>query len=237
MKIVINNTQFDFNIGARLLKTKYQDTCPTFAEDKLGDIWDDIQPYSFKEIAQSFTNIEERRIAIGCLGIEEIAKQVNPTLVKSETLKKKTTWINSKGQIETINFEDTYELYRVKRELLNGEEGRVWQGFNQDLSFVKFKDTSTDREYFIWVDAESVYRANDKRQQRWYSSSEDYVGMINPIQAIAWTIQTQVPNGNIEKIARQGDCILIKKKKDDVAGCTTRHLTENEYRKLLVLES
>jgi hypothetical protein len=238
MKIVISNTKFDFNIGARLLKTKHKDTCPTFAEDKLGDMWEDIQPYTFKEIAQTFSNIEERRIAIGCLGIEEIAKQVNPKLVCKQTLKKTTTWINSKGQIETIDFEDTYELYRVKADVLNGTQERKWLGFNTDLSFVKFKDTSTDREYFIWIDAQEVYSTNDTREDnRWYSSSDDYVSMINPIQAIAWTIQTQVPKGNIDKIVRQGDCILIKKKESDVMPSPIRHLTEKEYRELLVLES
>jgi hypothetical protein len=81
-----------------------------------------------------------------------------------------------------------------------------------------------------------VYRANDTRQSKWYSNSEDYGTMITPIQAIAWTIQTNIEKGGIEKMIRQGDCILIKKNKDANVG-STRHLTEQEYKELLVLES
>jgi hypothetical protein len=99
---------------------------------------------------------------------------------------------------------------------------------------VKCKDTSTDREYFIWVDAQSVYRTNNPKQ--WLSSSSNFSKEINPIQAIAWTIQTDIKEGGIEKIVRQGDCVLIKKKKNSERG-SVRHLTEKEYLKLLVAES
>jgi hypothetical protein len=54
--------------------------------------------------------------------------------------------------------------------------------------------------------------------------------------AIAWTIQTNLKEGGIEKIIRQGDCILLKKNKSSQIG-DVRHLTGNEYRSLLVLES
>jgi hypothetical protein len=81
-----------------------------------------------------------------------------------------------------------------------------------------------------------VYSANDTRESRWYSSNENYGNLITPIQSIAWTIQTDIKEGGIEKIVRQGDCILIKKKDTAETGLV-RHLTENEYRTLLVLES
>ena len=45
-----------------------------------------------------------------------------------------------------------------------------------------------------------------------------------------------IKEGGIEKIVRQGDCILIKKKDTAETGLV-RHLTEKEYRTLLVLES
>ena len=61
---------------------------------------------------------------------------------------------------------------------------------------------------------------------------------VNAIQCIAWTIQTNIAEGNIEKIIRQGDCILIKPKNMRSVGLVNdRHLTEKEYKELLVAES
>jgi len=59
MKIIIENTEFDFNTGCRLLKLKY-DACPF---PKLEDIWDDIQPMTFGEIAM-IENLEQRRVGV-----------------------------------------------------------------------------------------------------------------------------------------------------------------------------
>ena len=232
-KIIINNTKFDFNIGCRLLKLKYAE-CPTMLEDTIGDFWNEIVPMTFQEIAKDIRNLEERRVAIDCLGIERLYEQVNPKLVGKETIKKTTTWVNAEGNLETIKFKDTYELYRVKSDMWS--KGTDSRGVLRDVCFIKCKDTSTDRNYFIWVDAQSVYATNDGREQRWFSGGEDYISKINPIQAIAWTIQTNIDEGGIEKIVRQGDCVLIKKNKK-ATNIRTRHLTEKEYRELLVLES
>lgn len=63
-------------------------------------------------------------------------------------------------------------------------------------------------------------------------------GFVTAIQAIAWSITTNVAKGNIEKIIRQGDCILLKPIDMDIALLPTpRHLTADEYEKLLVAES
>jgi hypothetical protein len=238
MKIIIDNLKFDFNIGCRLLKTKY-DECPAKMENIIGDLWNDIIPMTFQEISTEIKNIEERRIAINCLGIENVVKQVKPRLISRRELTKKTTWVNNNGKLETKKFDDVYELYEVLYDnLFNGIETANWVR-KTPYHFVKCKCTSTDREYYIWVDAQSVYRTNDSREQRWYSSDDDYGSKINAIQAIAWTIQTNVPKGNIEKIVRQGDCILIKPSAelDKLNINSTRHLTEEEYKTLLVAES
>lgn len=229
MKIIIENTRFDYNIGCRLLKTKYRNV----PFKGLEDIWEDIVPISFKEIVSEIQNIEQRRIAVGCLGLENIYKEVNPTLIKSETISKETFWVGENGELIKKNFEDTYELYEVKGNVWGEGTDFGWRNPN-NVHFVKCKDTSTDREYFIWVDAQSVYRTNNK--DKWLSSSENFGEKITPIQAIAWTIQTDIEEGGIEKIVRQGDCVLIKKKKKSESG-SVRHLTEKEYRKLLVAES
>ena len=232
-QIYIDNQAFDFDIGVKLAKLKY-DTCPF---DEVADIWNDIVPFEFKDIKQ-LTSIEQRRIAISILGIERVVKQVDPKLIDTRTIKKSTTWINREGKLETVDFKDTYELYEVAlNKLFDGASDR-WGQTRRDRSasvhYVKFKDTSTDREYFIWVDAQSVYRTNNQDVERW-NIPQDF--KINAIQAIAWTIQTNLPIGFIDKIIRQGDCILIKPKNKTKGEDIARHLTEKEYRDLLVAES
>ena len=150
MKILINNVSFDYNTGCRLLKLKY-DECPNTID--LQDIWEDIVPMTFKEIATTLKNIEQRRVAIQCLGLERLTKEVKPVLINTKSIKKTTAWVNPNGELVTKKFTDTYELYKVKGEMINqGIEGNRWDKLN-DVHFVKCKDTSTDRDYFIWVDA------------------------------------------------------------------------------------
>jgi hypothetical protein len=228
MKIIINNVSFDYNVGCRLLKTKN----PDVPFKGLEDIWDDIKPMKFKEIAKDLDNLEQRRVAIGCIGIDNLVKEIDSKLINKKTIKKQTTWVDKDGNIINKKFNDTYELYEVTEESLGIQNN--WTR-DRKVHYVRCKDTSTNREYLIWVDAQEVFRTNDTREQKWYSNSEDYGKQINAIQAIAWTIQTDVEKGKIEKIVRQGDCILIKPTtKEKVA---TRHLSEEEYRNLLVLES
>lgn len=225
MKIIIENTKFSYDLGCRLLKLKHE-TCP-FPE--LEDIWNDIVPLTFKEIAK-LENLEQRRVGIVCLGLERLISEVNPTLLNKKTVDKKTTWINKKGVVETKNFKDTYELYEVSGKYFS-EGLDSWREMN-DSHFVKCKDTSTDREYLIWVNLRDVAMTNG--QESWNIEKKN----VNAIQAIAWTIQTTVKKGNIEKMIRQGDCILIKPKDASAEMLPTpRHLTEKEYLTLLVAES
>jgi len=226
MKIVINNLQFNYDIGCRILKTKYSE-CPF---ESLQDIWNDIQPMTFKDITENLANIEQRRVAIECLGIDKLVKEVNPTLVNKQTIKKQTTWIDKDGKLITKKFSDTYELYMVSGD--NFRKGTDRSVIPNNAYYVKCVDTSTDREYLIWVEPQSVFRTNN--DNGWWSSATTE---INAIQSIAWTIQTDVPVGNIEKIIRQGDCILIKPIDTKIKNGSLRHLTEIEYRELLVAES
>lgn len=220
MKIVIKNVVFPYDLGCRALKLGGGNS----PFPQLNDFWDEIQPLDFSEIAQ-LQNLEQRRIAISYFGIDRIVSDVSPKLVSSQTLKKQTHWITEDGKEETINFDDTYELYKVDSEKLLGQKNL------RPTYYVRCKDTSTDREYLIWVDIQSVYLTNNPKMSFFIEDTD-----VNAIQAIAWTIRTNVPQGNIEKIVRQGDCILIKPKDSSLVG-EERHLTEEEYKTLLVLES
>lgn len=232
MKIVIDNVEFPFNEGCKVLKLKHGEKVPF---PQLEDFWGDVVGMTFSEIAQTFVNMEQRRVAIKYLGLENLVDQVRPKLLSKETIRKTTTWVNQEGELETFEFDDTYELYEVSGERLSkGMDGSSWQRLG-NVHYVKFKDTSTDREYLLWVNAYEVCRTNGLTS--WFSSSENYGLQINPIQAIAWSIQTNIEEQDIEQIVRQGDCIMIKKTPNAKPMSVARHLTEKEYRTLLKLES
>jgi hypothetical protein len=232
-KIVVENYKFDFDLGCRLLKLKHTE-CPFV---QLEDFWDEIKPLTFKEIAQ-LENLEMRRIGIVCLGLERLVAEVNPNRLSRQTITKKTNWVNEDGSLIEHTFEDTYELFEVEGAYFNEGITNTWQHM-KDSHFVKFKDTSTDRVYMIWVDLASVWLTNYKTELATYYIADVHKSQVTAIDAISWTLQTNVAKGNIEKIIRQGDCILVRPK--DITLVTesspVRHLTEHEYRYLLVAES
>ncbi len=219
MKLIINNVEFPFDFGCRVLKLKHKE-CPY---SEISDFWDDIKPANFIDICK-LVNLEQRRVGILHLGINKIISSVRPTLVSSVTIPKSTTWVNSDGEVEVHSYDDVYELYKVDgKHFSDGLES--WRKAD-DCHYVRCKDTSTDREYLIWVDVKSIARTNNIM-----------VGNVNAIHAIAWTIQTDVPQGNIKEIIRQGDCILIKPSGKYEPLLTPRHLTRKEYLDLMVAES
>ena len=180
---------------------------------------------TFNEIL-NLVNLEERRVALDCFGIQNLINSVKAIRVDKQTLTKKANYIDQNGKLITSSYTDTYELFKIDKALLNPKENKSTRGWRSEIDevhFVKCSCTSTGRIYLLWVDAQGVKNANG-----WDSK-------INAISAIAWTIQTQVPQGKIEKIIRQGDCIFVKPTTTD--ECRTRHITEEEYRTLMVAES
>lgn len=231
-KLVLDNVSFDFDLGCKIARLKYNECPENFKA--IRDIWEDIIPATFSDIAQ-LPNLEQRRIGIRALGLERLIAEVNPTLLNKTTLKKSNMWVNENGVLETFNFEDTYELYEVKGEVFSqGLKDHQKMG---DCHYIRCKDTSTDREYLIWVDLQSVWDTNNPNKSGSWGRPKNYINKINAIQCVAWTITTNVPQGNIEEIYRQGDCILIKPKGEFEFMQRPRHLTESEYKKLMVAES
>jgi hypothetical protein len=218
MDIIIDNVKFPLSIGKSVLKNKYtQCPFPEFSEE-----WDSIIPQTFSQIASEKLSMEQRRIAISHLGIERLVDEVDPTLVSSETLHKTVQWIDEKNQSYIHNYEDTYSLFAIDVEKINPDARRFRS--EGKVHYIEMKDTSTNRRYLIWVDIDSVKHTNDSKE-------------VNPIACIAWTIMTNVPEGGIDKIVRQGDCVLVKALPDVEPTKKLRHLTEKEYRTLLVAES
>jgi hypothetical protein len=229
-KLVLNNVTFDYDLGCKIAKLKYGDVCPEVLSP-LADFWNDIVPATFSDIAR-LENLEQRRIGIASLGLDRLISEVNPILLDSRTLNKSTTWVNENGELHTFNYDDTYELYQVKGEVFSQGLGNHQK--MEDSFYVKCKDTSTDREYLIWIEPRSVYQTN--RTNGWYDRTNGYKE-LNAIECVAWTITTNVPQGNIKDIIRQGDCILIEPQGKYEPLASPRHLTQVEYETLIVAES
>jgi hypothetical protein len=229
-KLVLNNVTFDYDLGCKIARLKYGDECPEVLSP-LADFWNDIVPATFSDIAQ-LPNLEQRRIGIGALGLERLTSEVNPILLDRKTLNKSTTWVNENGELHTFEYDDTYELYQVKGEVFS--QGLSGNQIMADSFYVKCEDTSTDREYLIWIEPQSVFRTN--RDNTWYQRDESHKELTS-IECVAWTITVNVAKGDIEKIIRQGDCILVKPKPNAKFLDNPRHLTEVEYETLIVAES
>jgi hypothetical protein len=222
MKTIIQNVEMDFNTGLRIAKTKFGDHCP-FPETEAQSIWSEVQPLTFAEIAK-IENVEHRRVAFLYYDMEKFIAESGAELADSVTYYKFTTWVNEQGGLESRDYEDTYELFKVSKEILFPEDK-----YAEDAYFISCKDTSTDRIYRIWISPNSIM------------SMRPYNDRVRPItarEAIAWTITTPVPKGNIERILRQGDCILVKKIDPKLPDNShDRHLSPEEYESLITAES
>jgi len=230
-KLVLDNVTFDFDLGCKIARLKYKECPENF--NAIQDIWEDIVPATFSDIAQ-LPNLEQRRIGIRALGLDRLVNEVNPKLLNSTTIKKSNSWINESGVLESFEFEDTYELFEVKGEVFS--QGLPDRQKMKDCHFLRFKDTSTDRKYLLWVNLESVYDTNNPNVNRW-DRKDNWVNKVNSIQCVAWSITTDVPQGEILEIHRQGDCIMILPKGSYEPLKQARHLTEKEYRELMCNES
>ena len=241
MKVIIDAREFPSELGLRILKAKHGDC--TFKS--LEDVWHSIPPLTFASIIDGLDDPDRRRIAFKHLGLQGMIEEVSPTLVSRETLQKSTTWVDADGTLTRHNFEDVYELYRVCFRNKDEEENssKLQSLLSRNLTeqyFVKCWDTSTAKEYVIWVNMRAIYTNNlpkDKKNNANRLSETGLERKVTPVQAIAWTIRTDIEPGGIEAIVRQGDCVLLRTKPGAKRLEFPRHLTEAEYITLMTDES
>lgn len=184
MKIIIQNQEFDYNIGCGLLKLKYGDT--PFAG--LEDIWDSIVPPTFQEIVRGTNNVEARRVALNCLGLERMKEQLNVRLINEESIAKTTMWMTESGELVEHKFDDTYRLYELDGEDLFWGIEQDWRSSSakrEKFYFITCKDTSTDREYLLWVDIYSVYNTESRKDtwSSWASQQMEAPRWLMPLTA------------------------------------------------------
>jgi hypothetical protein len=241
MKVIIDAHEFPTEIGLRILKAKYG-RC---IFRNIADIWESIPDLTFASIVTGLRDVDRRRIAFRHLGLQRMIEEVKPKLVSRQTLSKTTCWVEPDGSMTRHAYEDAYELYRVDfreriHEIKPSTPESWWIRNMPDAYFVKCWDTSTQKEYVIWVDIRSVYLTNlpqGKRTNLSRISQPRLEKEVTPVQAIAWTIRTNIEPDGIEAIVRQGDCVLLRTKAGAKRIESPRHLTEAEYRSLMTDES
>ncbi len=242
LRVVISGFSFPGETGLRILKLR-NETCPFPAWQ---EAWEVLASLTFREITERIKDIERRRIAISFLGMERMMAQVESKKISEETIEKLTTWVDTHGQLKEHRYSDTYSLHRVSWKTLYGDlSAETLRRLNQNQlqtmnqHFVKCNCTSTGNDYLIWVDLRQVYQTNhpEEDQEKMQNISLRRIEkMVDPVEAIAWTFETQLAKGSIEAIIRQGDCILMRPSIDPILK-QKRHLTGEEYRTLLRSES
>ena len=241
--IVNRREGFDLTTALRLWKTKYQDDYRDFQKDvitneSLNDFdqfvqecWNKVKPFTVED-ALKVSNTEERRVYFDAIGIEKLFKQLNPSLLDRQVIKKSRTRWDDKFEEYTHEFEDVYELYQIDGKKLY-EKDR-WGREPEPVFAVRCWCTTTNREYWLYVPKEAALGS------RWWSSDDDEDNKPDAVRAIAWTVRIDVDEKDVEKIYRQGDIIVAKMKdRTKVTERTFRpyHLTKEQYLALMYSET
>lgn len=114
----------------------------------LKKLWNKLKPYDTKEAFQKFrNNTEQLMIVCKYLGPERIFKELGSELIDKETVhkKQKKAFIGVDGSLFTkeIEYDDTYELYKIDKDKL---------GTIEDAYIVKYNCPSTNKTYYTFVE-------------------------------------------------------------------------------------
>lgn len=145
---------------------------------KLKNMWYDdyINPWNCKEVF-SLNNQELKYMLLSMIGADAIEKEINPILVDRQSIRKKQPrykvlgknghkvnkrFKNGDLKEDFVEYDDIYELYYFDKNVLNTDS---------NVYYVKCKDTSTNKIYYIYV------------------NGDDDRCKYDAISAIAWTMR------------------------------------------------
>lgn len=235
-ELMLENSKFEYPIGMKIFTRKHPSFeafqkkvyMPDSIVERLRADW---EKYKNEELtvteALSLKNLEARRVCFRYIGIENIFKQLQPEKVDSQTIHKNSR-VTKEGTL--AEFDDTYELFKVSADKLVANDEEVRTRNVSDFYILKCKCTSTDREYMIYIP--DLWSAEISRRMPNMSVGQ----RPDAIEAVAWTIQVDVPEGQIEEVVRAGDCIMVRPT-EHYTKCNPRHLTKKEYLEKLTMES
>jgi hypothetical protein len=241
---LVDGVSFPFVTGLRLMRDRADKSVGEHSKEQFGIcMWQfdfvyekEFAPYvhyldnfTVKE-ALALENSEQIRVAMEMFTPEEVVSEGGLELVATETVfKKQKGWTISKEhglEEKTLEYEDTYTLYKGE---VNTPIGKNIYGV------VKCKDTSTEREYYLFSD---IALERDENNAVLHITED-------PIEAIARTIRIPVPHQSLEihdvyeNIQRQGDVVMAKPKPEyiDAEMTIDKPLNREQYLTMIVAES
>lgn len=134
-----------------------------FDRDFVTKTWNETTVMTAKE-ALNYDNMEQRMVALRYVGAEAMIKELGAELLDEQTICKKQEELVYLGEgkpspvdrnpknfeTHTKEYNDTYKLYRIKSDKIIKESSR--NSIDAEYIYIcGMKDTSTDREYYIFV--------------------------------------------------------------------------------------
>lgn len=173
MTYFVNRVKFeDLSTTLRIFKAEEKSKALVlsyFSQEKnrqaVAEKYDSLQPFTVAEALQ-LSNAEQRMVALRAFDVNTIAQELEAIKLDAQTVKKKHIRWDEHLKPYEVEFEDTYELYKVESEKL----GFSYSWMDSSIYFVKCNCPSTDREYYLYVAKEAAI-------------NED------AIEAIAWTMR------------------------------------------------
>lgn len=172
--------------------------------EELKRVWESTEPMGAKR-ALRYNNMERRMVALRYIGAQGLINELGGYMIDRQTVRKKQKKVIYKGKdqrdkirdrnpdnYETIDveYEDTYTLYRIEVDKIVTRPRFL--NFEQQYIYVcSMKDTSTERQYYIFVDPE-------------YGEKED------AILAISSTLRTVGDDGKISQPLSKQEYLKLK---------------------------
>jgi hypothetical protein len=180
--------------------------------------WDNVKDITSTD-AFALKNVELRRLYFKAIGVIEMFKEMEPTLVDTKTLVKNGYRWDENNVKVPYEINDKYELYKIDGCRLYPEESSSWRSDNATVYAVRCWCSTTGREYWIYVPRNVGEEGN-------------------ALNAIAWTVRLN--HTYPKSIIRQGDVILyeLSSKSEVLEKRWGReqfhHLTGKEYTDLII---
>lgn len=211
MKITIDGSVFDYEIGSRILKTKYGHK----PFKGLEEVWDKITPLTLQDICLYPMKPDLRRKSVIFLGPGFIDNSDHLRRLHSEFVDKHQTHLNEDGRPVIKYNRDWLELVQF--------DGRVFfqtseppDRFSDPKGYYEWLAQSEDE--YSWLQHDLFYVRNFMSESgqflyRWvdmYRMLKPELSDIRAVDAMAFTLTPRVPYDEITDIIVMGDMSFYK---------------------------
>ncbi len=215
MKVVIDDTYFTMSHGKRLLKTRY----PACVFPSIRRQWDDLRPMGFREILNTFEDPQERSVAIHCLPLSELLKDISGFVVSHESHSQDICVVNDDGSMDIRQAFVHYRLACIPLSLLESSMVNVMSDeADPDQWFVLRHEMGSEIEHIRWIGS---------------ADPGDGSHPPKPLEALSRNIRTYLAEGDISRIVWTEKGIQCLPRFGAFRQDAPRCLTAQEYREIL----